>query len=225
MGSVINCSRVLVIDDDEKILNLLMKVLHNAGFETVGATNTVAARTKLNDIDIMIVDCMLPEENGIDFIKSIREQGYKTPAILLTALNSTDNKVLGFESGIDDYLTKPFDERELIARLKRMISKNTISSLIQLGDCIFNRDTGELTKNSKQIHLSSTELYLLYELLKRPNQAISRNDLTNKLGTIVSDRTIDVQITRLRRKIGDNPKTPAIIQTIRHIGYSLIIKK
>lgn len=229
-------SSVLVVDDDERILDLLVKILNNSGFEAFGAKNPnearVALSTKGTKTDAMIIDCMMPKESGIEFIKSIRESksdvNKETPAILLTALDSVENKLLGFESGIDDYVTKPFDERELIARLKTLIRRtssnfNEISKQLRFGDCEFDIITGSLLKNGEEIHLTSTELVLLKLLCQRPNQPISRENLAQKLGFIVSDRTIDVQITRLRRKIGDNPKCPSIIQTVRYIGYSIKI--
>lgn len=220
-----NCNRVLVVDDDERILNLLVKILNNAGFDAIGSMGAAEARKKIDGIDVMVVDCMMPGESGIDFVRFLREQGNETPVILLTALDSVDNKILGFETGIDDYVTKPFDEKELIARLKRMVSRNNKNGSIKFGVCIFNKETGELLRDGTRVHLSSTELSLLYELLKNPNKALHRSDLASKLGTVVSDRTIDVQITRLRKKIGDNSKVPTVIQTVRHIGYTLVVKK
>lgn len=224
MDSSNNYNRILIVDDDQRIVALLIQILNNAGFNAVGAISARDARNKLDNVDVIVIDCMMPGESGIDFVKSLREQMNDTPVILLTAIDSVDNKVLGFENGIDDYITKPFDERELIARLKRITSKNTDNYFIQFGDCIFNKKTGELTKGDKNIHLSSTELSLLYELLKTPNKAVKRSDLATKLKPLVSERTIDVQVTRLRKKIGDNPKMPNIIQTVRHIGYILIVK-
>ncbi len=224
MDSANNCSRILIVDDDQRILTLLSKILNNAGFDAVGAISARDAKNKLEDIDVIVVDCMMPETNGVDFVKSIRGQMNNTPVILLTAIDSIDNKILGFESGIDDYMTKPFDERELIARLKRITAKKNENNFIRLGDCILNKKTGELTKRDEHIRLSSTELSLLYELLKTPNKPVKRSDLATKLKPLVSERTIDVQINRLRRKIGDHSKMPNIIQTVRHIGYILIVK-
>ncbi len=228
---------ILVVDDDERILSLLVQILKNYGFNAFGARNTNEARVVMSShgtsFDILIVDCMMPKESGIEFIRSIRESdsniNQKTPAILLTAVDSIDNKLLGFENGIDDYITKPFDERELVARIKTIIkrtdnNKNNDKKIIYFGDCSFDIENGNLMRNNENIYLSSTELLLLKTLCQRPNQPISREDLSQKLGFIVSDRTIDVQITRLRRKIGDNSKQPSIIQTVRYIGYSIKIQ-
>ncbi len=231
MDSFENCNRhILIIDDDERILDLLRQILILEGFDISLAQDTDQARLVLNSekIDAMIVDCMLPKENGIEFIKSLRNQGNNIPAVLLTALDNVDNKISGFENGIDDYITKPFDERELIARLKRLLirtsASNNAPNIIPVGECEFNIITGTLSKHHQIVNLSSTEIALLVALCKTPNSPISRNDLARKSGTIVSDRTIDVQITRLRKKIGDSPKNPTVIQTIRHVGYMLVVE-
>jgi two-component system phosphate regulon response regulator OmpR len=219
---------VLIIDDDEKILSLLGQFLDHSGFKTIGARNTKEAREFLlkENISAMIVDYMLPEENGIEFVSSLRKNGNNIPAIMLTALDDIENKELSFISGLDDYMTKPLDERELIARLNRMIerlsSSHQSANYIFFGECKFDLETGQVYKNGEIIHFSSTELNLLKELCTKPNQPISRTVLAKSLCSTVSDRTVDVQITRLRKKIGDNPREPTIIRTVRHIGYTII---
>jgi two-component system phosphate regulon response regulator OmpR len=183
-----------------------------------------------HDFDAMIVDWMMPNESGIEFIKSVRNSTShikNIPAIMLTAMDNIDNKIIGFDSGFDDYITKPFEERELIARLRALINrtqKDQKNKVIQFGDCEFNLETDVLLVNSKEVYLSTTELTLLKTLCQKPNHPFSRMELAKKLTFRVSDRTIDVQITRLRKKIGDNPKNPTIIKTIRYIGYSLVMQ-
>jgi two-component system phosphate regulon response regulator OmpR len=220
---------VLIIDDDERMLDLLGKFLNRSGFKTMGAKDTREAREILlreeNYIGAMVVDCMLPGENGAEFMRSLREEGSNIPAIMLTALDDIENKELGFASGVDDYMTKPFDERELVARLGRMIERSLVPrkdvNLLFFGECKFEIETGKVYRNGEMIHLSSTELNLLGELCETPNKPVSRSTLARSLCSTVSDRTVDVQITRLRKKIGDDPKNPTVIRTVRHIGYML----
>jgi two-component system phosphate regulon response regulator OmpR len=179
-----------------------------------------------DNINSMIVDCMLPEESGIEFMKSLREEGNNIPAIMLTALDGIENKELSFASGVDDYMTKPFDERELVARLSRMIERSLSfrrdTKTVFFGECKFDLETGNVYKKGEIVHLSSTELNLLRDLCETPNQPVSRNILAKSLCSTVSDRTVDVQITRLRKKIGDDSKNPVVIRTVRHVGYMII---
>jgi two-component system phosphate regulon response regulator OmpR len=182
--------------------------------------------------DAIIVDWMMPGESGIEFVNNLKGSTsiYRyIPTIMLTAMDNIENKLEGFNAGFDDYITKPFDERELLARLNALLKRNKVNAnseeIINFGDCSFNLITGELTKNSIDIYLTSTEIILLRALCQNPNHPFSRDALAHKLGFIVNKRTVDVQITRLRKKIGDNPKAPTIIQTIRHIGYLIVDKK
>lgn len=228
-------NKILIIDDDERIVSLLIQILNNTeSYNAIGACDASNARAILlehnNNFDAMIVDCMMPNESGIEFIRSIRSGGNEIPSILLTAIDTVDNKILGFEGGADDYLTKPFDERELMARLKRLIEKSKKKdiyndNIVFFGNCEFNMNNAELTIDGVSIYLTSTEKSLLTSLCQKCGLPVAREDLAKKLGFIVSDRTIDVQITRLRRKIGDNPKNPTIIQTIRYIGYSIKLSR
>ncbi len=220
---------ILVVDDDERLLSLIVKVLETGGFAATGVLSASVARAKIRDghYDAVIVDWMMPNESGIDFIKAVRnstDYQNKLPAIMLTAVGDTDHKVQGFEAGYDDYVTKPFEPRELIARLNALIkrtSKLDSKKILTFGDCEFNTATDVLKRNGNEVQLSTTELNLLKTLSQRPNEPFSRAELAKKLAFQVSDRTIDVQITRLRKKIGDNPKNPTIIKTIRYVGYAL----
>ena len=223
---------VLVLDDDERLVLLLVELLETSGFNVSGVTSAAAARSKMQEqrYDAVIVDWMMPNEDGIDFMKTVRNSaGYyhEIPAIMLTAVDGIDQKIHSFESGFDDYITKPFEARELIARLNALIkraNKKNQLTVLEFGNCTFNINTGELKLGKDLIFLSSTELSLLKTLCQRPNEPYSRSELAKKLSFQVSDRTIDVQITRLRKKIGDNPKFPSIIKTVRYIGYALCCK-
>lgn len=221
--------KILVIDDDERLLSLIVSVLKMSKFDVFGVTSAAQARTKLNEehFDLIVVDWMMPNENGVQFIKSIRNSVShlkNIPAIMLTAVDDIDKKVEGFESGFDDYITKPFETKDLVVRINSLLRRTSDVpqvSVLKFGNCEFNLINGELKKNSEIINLSTTELDLLKTLALRPNKPFSRLELAKKLSFQVSDRTIDVQINRLRKKIGDNPKSPTIVRTIRYIGYAL----
>ncbi len=222
-------NNILVIDDDERLLFLIVEILKKNGFSAKGATSASNARTAMRNehFDVIIVDWMMPKESGIDFIKSLRtydSQYKKIPAIMLTALDDIDHKLQGFESGYDDYVTKPFEAKELVARINaimRRAAQDKSHKRLKFGNCEFDLEHKELRLNTKSVTLSTTELSLLLTLAQRPNEPFSRLELAKKLSFQVSERTIDVQITRLRKKIGDNPKNPSIIKTVRYTGYTL----
>ena len=222
-------NNILVIDDDERLLSLVKELLETNGFHVTAVTSASTARLKICEehYDVMIVDWMMPRESGLELIQSVRNSTShqrRIPSIMLTALDDIDHKVQGFDAGCDDYLPKPFEARELILRIKALIRRTAQIVNIQVlkfGNCEFNKITNELIKNEQPTILSSTELNLLKTLSQRPNEPFSRVELAKNLSFQVADRTIDVQITRLRRKVGDDPKNPTIIKTIRNIGYVL----
>lgn len=222
-------NRILVVDDDERLLSLIISVLKMNNFDVYGAISGAQARMKLNEehFDAIVIDWMMPNETGVDFIKSIRNSVShlkNIPAIMLTAVDDIDKKVEGFEAGYDDYITKPFETKDLVARINSLIRRCQDSpkvSILCFGNCQFNLINGELKRDSEIVFLSTTELDLLKTLAMRPNKPFSRIELAKKLSFQVSDRTIDVQVNRLRKKIGDTPKSPTIIKTIRYIGYAL----
>jgi two-component system phosphate regulon response regulator OmpR len=219
---------ILVVDDDERLLYLISNLLKINGYNVAGATSAQQARGLLLDqsYDIMVIDWMMPRESGIALMKSIRtSQSHKKyiPAIMLTARSDIDSKLSGFEAGFDDYVTKPFDERELMARIEVLISRSLLKppSVLKLGDFFFDMRSGSLVHNGVKVDLSTTEISLLRALCQKPNYPISRNELANRLSFRVSERTIDVQITRLRQKIGDTQKPATIIRTVRYEGYAI----
>lgn len=223
---------VLVVDDDEKIVSLLVRFLTTNCFKATGARSAAEARVLVQNqiFHIGVIDCMMPEENGIEFVHYLRNSGVPSkdmPVIMLTAIDSIDNKLLGFENGIDDYVVKPFDQRELLARidtfLKRRFVNAKVPEMFYFGDCSFDFERGELKKKDQVLYVSSTDVAILRLLCSNPNQAVSRREFSNKIGFTVSDRAIDVQITRLRKKIGDNAKQPNIIKTERYVGYSICL--
>jgi two-component system phosphate regulon response regulator OmpR len=234
-------SRLLVVDDDRRLRELLVKFLSENDFLVSAAANAAEARAYLasQSVDLMILDIMMPGEDGLSLTRSLAEKGLKfekdfkedleqkggvsraVPILLLTAQDQVDDRILGLDVGADDYLTKPFEPRELLARIKAILRRaspleNTAPLDLILGVYRFNPATGVLTKGGEVIFLSSTEMVLLK--IRKP---FSREDLAQRIGHRVSERTIDVQITRLRRKIGDDSRQPRYLQTVRHIGYVL----
>ena len=220
-------AHLLVVDDDSRLRTLLVQFLTEQGFRVQAASNAAEARSQLacHHFDAIVLDVMMPGESGTDLTKSLRET-MTIPILLLTACDQLDDKVTGFDQGADDYLTKPFEPVELLARIRSLIRRSTLShdkilSEVSLGLYRFNMQSGQLLFENEAIYLTSTEMILLRTLSQTPHQPFSREELAQRIGHRVSERTVDVQITRLRKKVGDDPKNPRTIQTIRHIGYAL----
>lgn len=218
---------LLVVDDDSRLRTLLLQFLTEQGFRVQTASNAAEARSQLacHHFDAIVLDVMMPGESGTELTKSLRET-ISTPILLLTARDQLDDKVTGFDLGADDYLTKPFEPMELLARIRSLIRRSTVShdkieTEVSLGLYKFNMQSGQLLLENEAIYLTSTEMILLRTLSQTPHQPFSREELAQRIGHRVSERTVDVQITRLRKKVGDDPKNPRTIQTIRHIGYAL----
>ncbi len=223
----VTSAHLLVVDDDSRLRTLLVQFLTEQGFRVQAASNAAEARSQLacHHFDAIILDVMMPGESGTDLTKSLRET-MTIPILLLTACDQLDDKVTGFDQGADDYLTKPFEPVELLARIRSLIRRSTLShdkilSEVSLGLYRFNMQSGQLLFENEAIYLTSTEMILLRTLSQIPHQPFSREELAQRIGHRVSERTVDVQITRLRKKVGDDPKNPRTIQTIRHIGYAL----
>lgn len=223
-------SHILVVDDDSRILELLKQFLSQNNYLVSTATSAMEAESLLKEFifDLMIVDVMMPEVTGVEFAKRIKDHKLKVPIILLTALCEPEDKVKGLESGADDYVTKPFDGKELLLRAKNLIelygNQHNNSNYIRFGNIIYDIDKRNLYDNIKQqdIKLSSTERKLLEVLIEHKEETLSRERLSNLMGDL-NERSIDVQIVRIRSKIEDNPKEPKHIQTVRNEGYILYI--
>lgn len=222
--------QILVLDDDRRLRDLLTKFLKESGYGVLSAANVAEARAHLaiHSIDLMILDIMMPGESGLDFAKSLRESAEQIPILFLTAKDTLEDRITGLNAGGDDYLPKPFEPEELLARLRAILRRVQPISLtpesdskLSFGDLTFWKESGVLQRGNDQIFLSSTELILLKTMGQMPRHPFSRQDLAQRIGHRVSDRAVDVQITRLRKKIGDDPKQPKYIQTVRHIGYAL----
>ena len=219
---------ILVIDDDTRLRSLLGRYLQENGFAVSLAKDAENARMFLSQysFDLLIVDVMMPGETGIEFLQKLRKDS-QVPAIVLTAMGETQDRISGLESGADDYLAKPFEPKELVLRinniLRRIPSIATKSSLLFLGDFSFDLKTGELkTQTGEIIHITPLEQTLLNVLGNKSGQIFSRDRLAEILDTGENSRSIDVQITRLRKKIEKDSKNPRYLQTIRGKGYMLL---
>lgn len=226
----LNSPLILVVDDDNRLRKLLQKFLTESGFRVFSAADAKEADDMMGwyAFDLLVVDVMMPDETGIDFTKRLRAAGKTVPVLMLTAMGETDDRITGLESGADDYLAKPFEPRELLLRLnsilRRVMSKPPEKQKVQVkfGEHHYDLDEHALFCGTERIRLPFAEAALLQLLAERAGQDISREELAQKTGNETNLRTIDVQITRLRRKIEPDVRTPRYIQTIRGKGYSLI---
>lgn len=220
---------LLVIDDDTRIRNLLFQFLIKNGFRVSVSANADQARRQLAslDFDLLIVDVMMPGENGISLTHSLR-QTKDVPILILTALSETDDRIHGLEAGADDYLAKPFDPRELLLRINAILRRGSplnqpkIEQII-FGPYIFSLARRELKKGGEVIKLTDNEQKMMVIFSENAGNIIPRHKFTMDDKNI-GERTIDVQINRLRRKIEKNPSLPIWLQTVRGIGYKLSIE-
>ena len=216
---------ILVVDDDTRLRGLLTKYLDDSGFNVSMAKDTTEARELMSktQFDLLVLDVMLPEESGMDFAEKIRENS-KIPILMLTAMGDQNNRIKGLEIGADDYLSKPFEPKELVLRinniLRRVNNNKSPDDLCNFGDFSFSFNDLRLKKDGEYIHLTDSEARILLILCKELGKTITREKLSELCGGI-DDRSIDVQITRLRRKIEQNPKQPQFLQTVRNHGYIL----
>tara|TARA_B100000989_G_scaffold282908_2_gene248380 strand:- start:182 stop:886 length:705 start_codon:yes stop_codon:yes gene_type:complete len=224
---------ILIVDDDTRICDLLEKFLDKNGYLVSAVHSAEQARQILAglEFDLIILDVMMPRESGIELTSYLREKN-KTPIILLTAKGDAEDRILGLESGADDYLPKPFEPMELLLRIKavlrrtgeNLIYKDNINQIISFGEVSFDTERNELWDHQNLIYLTSSESKIMQIFSKSIGVPITRFDLIKALRTNekpMKDRAIDVQITRLRRKIERNPKEPRYLQTLRGIGYML----
>lgn len=220
-------NHLLVVDDDERLRSLLQRYLTAGGFRVSTAACAEDARSLMKSMafDLLIVDVMMPGENGLDFTKSVRATS-SVPVLILTARGETEDRIKGLECGADDYLPKPFEPRELILRIESLLRRAAppaaqAASEMHMGECVFDPARGLLTRKGKPVKLTSSESALLQLFAANVGRPFSRADLCARLG-IALERTIDVQVTRLRRKIEEDPKLPLYLQTVRSVGYVLV---
>ena len=220
-------SHLLVVDDDDRLRALLQKYLSSNGYRVSAASNANEARALMKGIafDLLIVDVMMPGESGLDLTRSVRAQS-QTPVLILTARGELQDRIAGLEYGADDYLAKPFEPRELLLRCGALLRRaapiqRSPHLTVTMGQSVFDPERGELRRNDKLVRLTSSESALLRLFAANAGRPFSRLDLCARLGVSV-ERSIDVQVTRLRRKIEEDPKAPLYIQTVRGVGYVLI---
>ncbi|WP_370393580.1 response regulator [Cognatishimia sp.] len=223
---------LLIVDDDERIRGLLQKFLMRNGFLVSAARDAAHARRILSglEFDMIILDVMMPGEDGVSLTAAIRETS-KTPIMLLTAKGETEDRIKGLEAGADDYLGKPFEPKELLLRinaiLRRMPEKSEadlVPKVLNLGPIRYDIERGEMWQGDTPVRLTATENQLMKIFSACPGEAVSRAKLVEDLGRDrgqAQERAVDVQITRLRRKIETDPKQPRYLQTVRGAGYML----
>lgn len=225
-------AHLLIVDDDERIRVLLQKFLMRNGFLVTAARDAEHARRILSglDFDMMILDVMMPGEDGLSLCRWVRENS-EMPILLLTAKGETGNRIEGLEAGADDYLPKPFEPKELLLRINAVLrrmpetpSEDTVPKILHLGAIRYDLERGEMWQGEDLVRLTATEMQLMKIFSAKPGEAISRYKLVEDLGRDrgqAQERAVDVQITRLRRKIETNPKQPRYLQTVRGAGYML----
>ncbi|TXH97302.1 MAG: response regulator transcription factor [Pseudorhodobacter sp.] len=223
-------AHLLVVDDDERIRGLLQKFLIRNGFLVTAARDAAQARRLLAglDFDMLILDVMMPGEDGIALTRDLRGQ-MTVPILLLTAKGETQNRIEGLEAGADDYLVKPFEPKELLLRINAILRRvpqvkaaSQAPKVLHMGAVRYDIDRGELWRGADPVKLTATEAQLMRAFAAQPGQPISRERLAGDTPVEEGqDRAVDVQITRLRRKIEEDPKLPRYLQTVRGEGYML----
>ncbi|MEL7164506.1 MAG: response regulator [Pseudomonadota bacterium] len=225
-------THLLIVDDDERIRTLLQKFLMRNGFLVTAARDAAHARRVLAglDFDMIVMDVMMPGEDGLSLCRSLREV-MATPILLLTAKGETDDRIEGLEAGADDYLAKPFEPKELLLRINAILRRvpdvapeEAQPKILSLGPIRYDTERGEMWQGEELVRLTATEMQLMKLFSANPGEAISRAKLVEDLGRDrgqAQERAVDVQITRLRRKIEADPKQPRYLQTVRGAGYML----
>ncbi|RVT81945.1 response regulator [Rhodobacteraceae bacterium CCMM004] len=228
-------AHLLIVDDDARIRGLLQKFLLRNGFYVTAARDAGHARRLLAglDFDLLVLDVMMPGEDGITLARSLRETS-DMPILLLTAKGETDDRIRGFEAGADDYLPKPFEPKELLLRINAILRRMPVDAgadlpkVLHLGAIRYDVVRGEMWQGDEVVRLTATESQLMKIFSGRPGEVVSRAKLVEDLGRGggpdgggAQERAVDVQITRLRRKIEADPKQPRYLQTVRGAGYML----
>jgi two-component system, OmpR family, phosphate regulon response regulator OmpR len=220
---------LLVVDDDTRIRSLLKRYLSENGFRITIAGNAEEARARLRglEFDLVVLDVMMPGETGVELTQSLREER-NVPILMLTALTETDNRIEGLEAGADDYLPKPFDPRELILRINNILRRGGPQQQPKLEQVVFGPYSfqiarRELKRGGEPLKLTDREQEILAIFAQRAGETIPRHELVGEDAS-VGERTIDVQINRLRRKIERDPANPTWLQTVRGIGYRLSVE-
>jgi len=225
-------AHILIVDDDERIRGLLQKFLSRHGYWVSAARDAAHARRLLDglEFDLIVLDVMMPDEDGVSLTKSLRET-LTTPILLLTAKGDTDARIMGLEAGADDYMTKPFEPKELVLRINAILRRvpsddqqDEPPKTLHMGPIRYDITRGELWMGEELVRLTATESALMRIFSAMPNTPVGRAKLVEDLaknGVQSQERAVDVQITRLRRKLEMDPKSPRYLQTVRGAGYML----
>ncbi|MBG6173506.1 two-component system phosphate regulon response regulator OmpR [Labrenzia sp. EL_208] len=221
-----NANHILLVDDDKRIRDLLSRLLKENGYRVSTAANSAEARTCLSglEFDLIILDVMMPGETGLELAVSLREES-EVPILMLTARSEATDRIAGLEAGVDDYLPKPFEPRELMLRMAAILRRGNTqpavaSEEIRFGPFSFNSSRGELKNGDSQVRLTDREKQILSIFAEQPGATVPRHKIVGGESGI-GERTVDVQINRLRRKIETDPGNPIYLQTVRGIGYRL----
>ena len=222
-----NKYHILVVDDDDKIKELIKQFLVEKGLIVSTASNATEAKAKIEffNFNLIVLDVMMPGQSGYELTKELKSSK-NIPIILLTAKGEVENRIHGLEIGADDYLGKPFEPKELLLRIKNIIRSNSIENLLdenKIGDAELNLNKMTIKLNQKVKKINLAEKNILLKMLSSPGKIFSRTEI-GKISKISQERSIDVMITRLRKKIELDPKNPKFLQTIRGSGYVLWIK-
>lgn len=218
---------ILVIDDDQRLRLLLKLFLEKNGFRVSDAEDTEQAKKIMKSLifDLLVIDIMMPGQNGLEFLKEVRLKN-NVPALMLSAMSAPEDRLDGLEFGADDYMTKPFEPRELLLRIQNIlkrftpnISRNNDNT--RFGPFLFNQNSLNLYKDGISVHLTTSEQKLLNCFALSPNKALSRDDINNLLGGNMEIRSIDVAIVRIRRKLEQDQRYPIYLQTVRGVGWML----
>ena len=219
---------LLVVDDDSRIRQLLSRYLGEHGFRVTSAGNAAEARRRLAGLtfDLLVVDVMMPDENGLALTQSLRKS-MDVPILMLTARSERESRIAGLEAGADDYLAKPFDPRELLLRVNNILRRSAapakpLIEQVSFGPFVFHRERLELRRAGTPVHLTESERRMMAIFAAAPGETVARDKLIVTAGA-AGERTVDVQINRLRRKIEADPANPVYLQTVRGIGYRLAI--
>ena len=220
-------AHILVVDDDDGIRSLVKKYLNENSFlvNTASSAEEASEKIKIAKFDLIILDIMMPGKNGLEFIEENKKK-LETPIILLTAKGEANERVEGLETGADDYLPKPFEPKELILRIHNILKKtkkNDVRRIIEFENIKINLNKQLIIKKNIEYKINNTEKIILEKMINNPGKTFSREDI-GSLISLDKERSIDVIITRLRKKIEINPKNPKFLQTIRGAGYVLWIE-
>lgn len=223
---------ILVVDDDTRLRELLKSFLSRNDFRVSTAASATEARQRLSslDFDLIVLDVMMPGETGLEFATELRRTD-DVPILMLTAMVETKDRIAGLEKGVDDYLGKPFEPRELLLRIQSVLRRGRPAAAVAapepprqvtFGPMQFDLELGELTDKGKRVALTDAEIALMRAFTGRIGEVLSRETLCKIIGASVNERAIDVQVTRLRRKIEPDPSFPRYLRTVRGQGYRLV---